>query len=88
MAEREAEAAAISIRDSILCVDNMSSVGFLASQGKFVTIDDPDNRPRDVSCFTFRSSLNPHTVDLRVPNSVHQFLIFFALISQPPLFFR
>ena len=51
----------------------MSGVWFLDSTGKFVTITDPDNRPRDVSYFTFRSSLNPHTVDPRAPNSVHKF---------------
>ena len=73
MAEREAEAATITIRDFIFCVDNMSGVGFLDSTGKFITITDPDNRPRDVSYFTFRSSLNPHTVDPRAPNSVHKF---------------
>ena len=59
IAEREAEVADISVRDSIFCVDNMSGVGFLDSTRKSVNIIEPDNRPRDVSYFTFRSSLNP-----------------------------
>ena len=46
MAEREAESAAISIRDSFcVCVYTMHGVGFLASKGKSVTINDPDNHP-------------------------------------------
>ena len=49
IAEREVAAAAISIRDSICCIDNMSGVSFLDSNGKSVTVADPDNRPRDVS---------------------------------------
>ena len=73
MAEREAEAAEISIGDSIFCVDNMSGVGFLDSTGKSVNIIEPDNRPRDVSYFTFRSSLNPNAIDYRAPNAVYQF---------------
>ena len=72
-AEWEAEAAAIAIRDSIFFVDNISDVGFLTSKGKSVTINDLDNHPRDLSYFTFRSSLNPHTVYFRAPNTVHQF---------------
>ena len=51
----------------------MSDDGFLTSKGKSVTLNDPDNLPRDVSYFTFRLSLNPHTVDPRAPNTVHQF---------------
>ena len=73
MAERETEAASISIRDSMISVGNKSGVGFLDSTGKFVTISDPDNRLRDVSYFTFRSSFNPNLVDPRAPNAVHQF---------------
>ena len=49
MAEREVEAASISIRDLIFSVANMSSVDFLDSTGKSITISDPNNRPRDVS---------------------------------------
>ena len=71
MAELEVGAATISIYDSVFCVDNMSDDGFLTSKGKSVTLNDPDNLPRDVSYFTFRLSLNPHTVDPRAPNTVH-----------------
>ena len=73
MAEREVESASVFIRGSIFNVVNMSGVGFLDSTGKSITISDPDNRPRDVSYFTFRSSFNPNLVDPRAPNAVHQF---------------
>ena len=78
MAEREVEAAAISIRDSVVCVDTTSSVELFTSKAKFITINDPDNRPLDVSYCTFCSSLNHHIVDPRVPNAIH-LLIFFKL---------
>ena len=71
--QREAEAAAISIHDSIFCVDNISGVGFLDSTGKSVTINYSDNHLRDVPSFTFLSSLKPNTVDDRAPHAVHQF---------------
>ena len=51
----------------------MSDDGFLTSKGKSVTLNDPDNLPRDVSYFTFRLSLNPYIVDPRASNAVHQF---------------
>ena len=51
IAEREAEVADISVRDSIFCVDNMSGVGFFDSAEMSVTITDPDNRPRDIFIF-------------------------------------
>ena len=73
IAEHEAETAAVSIRDSFLCVDNISGIGFFDSTGKSVTITDPNNHPRDVSYFIFRSSLNPSAIDDRAPNAVHQF---------------
>ena len=58
MAKREAESATIFIRDSMFCVDNMSGIGFLTSNEKSITINNSDNRPRDASCFNFRSFLN------------------------------
>ena len=64
---------AISIRDSIFCVDNMAGVGFLDSTGKSVTINYSDNHPRDVPSFTFLSYLKPNAVDDRAPHAVHQF---------------
>ena len=73
MAERETEAAFISIHDSIFSVANFSGFVFLDSTGKFITISDPINRPRDVSYFTFSSSLKPNTVDPRAPQAVYQF---------------
>ena len=41
--------------------------------GNSVTITDPDNRPREVSYFSYRSSLNPNAIDDRAPNTVYQF---------------
>ena len=41
MAEKEAEAVAISFRDSIICVDNMVGVEFFDPKEKAVTTDDP-----------------------------------------------
>ena len=73
MAEREVESVSVSIRGSIFNVVNMSGVGFLNSTGKSITISDPNNRPHDLSYFTFRSSLNPNTVDQRAPHAVYQF---------------
>ena len=46
MAEREAESASVSIRNSIFNVINMSGVGFLDSTGKSITISDPDEAKR------------------------------------------
>ena len=73
MAKREAESASVSIHGSIFNVVNMSIVGFLDSTGKSITISDPNNHPRDVSYFTFRSSLNPNTVNQRAPRAIYQF---------------
>ena len=53
MAEREVESVSVFIRSSIFNVVNMSGVGFLDSTGKSITISDHDNRPHDVSYFTF-----------------------------------
>ena len=64
----------------------MAGVEFLDSTGKSVTITDPDNFPRDISYFTFISSLNPHTVDPRAPNDIHQFEFFCAYLIISPIF--
>ena len=53
MDEREAEAAAIYILASIFCVDNVTKIIFLDLTGKFVTINNLDNRLRDVSYLLF-----------------------------------
>ena len=87
MAEREAETAADSIRDSIFNVGNMIGVGFLNSKGKPVTITDPDHRPDDITYFTFRTTVNPHLVDTRAPDSVHLFE-FSLRLPHISLFFR
>ena len=85
IAKNEAEVVVISIRDSIFCVDNISGVGFLDSTGESITITEPDNRPRDVSYFTFYSFVNHNTVDNRAPNFVRQFEFCCAYLPIPPL---
>ena len=84
MAEREAETAADSIRDSLYRVGNMIGVGFLNSKGKSVTITDPDHRPNDISYFTFRTTVNPHLVDTRIPDSVNLFEFYLRLPNSSP----
>jgi len=84
MAEREAETAANSIRDSLFRVGNMIGVGFLNSKGKSVTITDPDHRPNDITYFTFRTTVNPHLVDTRIPDSVHLFEFYLRLPNSSP----
>ena len=42
--EREVEVSAISIRDSIFCIDNMVGVDFLEFKGGSITINDPIRR--------------------------------------------
>ena len=71
MDEHEEKAATTSIRYSIFCADNMSTVSFLIPKGKSVTINDHDNHSPDVFYLTFRSSLNSHIVDSRAENAVH-----------------
>ena len=87
IAEREAEVSVISIRDSIFCVDNISGVGFLTSKEKAVTKNDPANRPRNTSYFSFRSSLTlaPFILQHQIPFIS---LNVFALTSQRSLFIR
>ena len=69
MAEREAEAVAHSLQPSIFCVYNMTSVGFLNSKEKSVTIDYSFFRPPDVSYFNFCSSINPHLFNSRASDA-------------------
>ena len=73
MAEREAETAANSIHYSIFRIGNMIGVDFLNSKGKSVTITDPDHCPDDITYFNFRTTVNPHLVDTRAPDSVQLF---------------
>ena len=73
MAERKTKPAAISIYDSILYVNDMSGVELITSKRNPVAINDSENHPRDVFAFNFCSSLNPHTVNPRAINVVHQF---------------
>ena len=68
MAEREAETAADSIRDSIFRVGNMIEVDFLNFKGNSIAITNPDHRPNDITYLTFRTTVNPHLVDTRAPN--------------------
>ena len=65
-------------------VGNMIGVGFLNSNGKAVNITDPDHRPDDITYFTFRTTVNPHLVDTRAPNSVHLFEFSLRLPNTSP----
>ena len=73
MAEREAEIVVDSIRDSIFCDGNMIGVDFLNSKGNPLTITNPDHRPDDITYLNFRTTVNPHIVDIRAPDSVDLF---------------
>ena len=64
----------------------MSSIGFLTSKDKYVTINEPDNHPRNVSYIIFRSYLNPHTVDPRALNIVQPFEFSLRLPHNPPTY--
>ena len=62
----------------------MSSVCFLTSKLKSVTVNDTGNRPHDVSYFTVHSLLYLHSIDPRSPNAVHQFEFSFRLPHNSP----
>lgn len=71
--EKEVDIAVVSIYVSLFCFDRMAIVGFLNSKRKFVTINDPLNQSYNISPFIFCSTINPHIVDLRVPDTVYTF---------------
>ena len=73
IAERDAETAANSIRDSIFRISTMIGVGFLNSKRKSDNITNPAHRQDDITYFTFRVNINPHLVDTRAPDYVHSF---------------
>ena len=73
MAEREAETAANSIRDSILRVIDMFGVGFLNYKGTQVDIIEPSHRLDNITYFTICANINPHLVDTRAPDSIYLF---------------
>ena len=66
-AEREAEAAAQSISRSFFHVSNLIGVTFSNSSGQPIKVTDTDNRPADITYFTFRSHVSANTVDCRAP---------------------
>ena len=71
MAEREAETAAHSIRDSIFRVIDMFGVGFLNYKGTQVNIIEPSHRLDNITYFTICANINPHLVDTPAPDSVN-----------------
>ena len=87
MAEREAETAAHSIRDSIFRVIDMFGVGFLNYKGTQVNIIEPSHRLDNITYFTICANINPYLVDTRAPHSVHLFE-FSLRLPHTSLFFR
>ena len=62
-AEREAESAAQSISRSFFHVSNLIDVTFFNSSGQPIKVTDSDNRPADITYFTFCSNVSANTVD-------------------------
>ena len=52
--------------------------------GKSIAITDLDHRPDDITYFTFRTTVNPHLVDTRSPDSVHLFEFSLRLPNTSP----
>ena len=50
-------------------VSNLQGVGFFDSSGQPITVPDPDNRPVDLTYFTFRSVVNAADIDNRAPDT-------------------
>ena len=75
IAERGAETAANSIRDSIFRISTMIGVSFFTSKRKYDNITNPAHRQDGITYFTFRANINPHLVDTRAPDYVHSFEI-------------
>jgi len=48
-------------------VSNLIGVTFSNSSGQPITVTDTDNRPADITYFTFRSHVSTNTVDCRAP---------------------
>jgi len=48
-------------------VSNLTDVTFSNSSGHPITVTDTDNRPADITYFTFRSHVSTNTVDCRAP---------------------
>ena len=65
--EREAEAAAQSISRSFFRVSNLIGVTFSDSSEKPINVPDSDNRPVDITYFTFCSNVTANTVNCRTP---------------------
>ena len=63
--EREAESAAQSISRSCFHVSNLIGVIFSDSSGKPIKVPDTNNRPADITYFTFRSNVSANTIDCR-----------------------
>ena len=66
-AEREAESAVAFIRSNFFLIPNLQGVGFLDSSGKPISVLDSDNRPADLTYFTFRSVVTAADIDDRAP---------------------
>ena len=49
-------------------MSNLTGVTFSNSSGQSIAVTDTDNRPADITYFTFRSNVSANTVDCRSPN--------------------
>ena len=67
-AERETESAVATIRSHFFLISNLQGVGFSDASGKPITIPDPENRPVDLTYFSFRSVVSAITVDAHAPD--------------------
>ena len=68
-AKREAETAAIDIRNAFFLFSNLQGVDFSDVSGKPITIPDPVRCSADLTYFTFRFVVSAATVDIRAPAS-------------------
>ena len=66
-AKREAKSAVAFIRSNFFLIPNLQGVGFLDSSGKPIAVLDSDNRPVDLTYFTFRSVVTAADIDDRAP---------------------
>ena len=68
-AEREVGRTVAFIRSNFFHVSNLQGVGFFDYSGQPITVPDPDNRPVDLTYFTFRSVVNAVDIDNHAPDT-------------------
>ena len=55
---------------TVFLVPNLQGVGFFDSSGKLLDVSDLDNRPADLTYFTFRSVVTAADIDDRAPHTL------------------